>query len=105
MNRARIHDASWGAGYQAGFEGRSVKEPPGVDGLSFWSGYIEGKAKSDERENNRTHSAASDMLYAVAGMESGSVLLTVFQSETASSVELEKEFAKQLADELNRLCQ
>jgi ribosome modulation factor len=36
--------AAWQAGYAAGLEGRSSSTPPGLDGLSFISGYIEGKA-------------------------------------------------------------
>jgi ribosome modulation factor len=45
------HDpASWAFGYQAGLAGRSSQEPPGVkDDLTWISGYIEGKAKRENR--------------------------------------------------------
>jgi len=35
---------AWQAGYEAGQAGRTPPPPPGVDGLAFYSGVIEGQA-------------------------------------------------------------
>ena len=40
-----IREADWQLGYDAGLAGGSLQEPPGVDGFSYSSGYIEGRAK------------------------------------------------------------
>jgi hypothetical protein len=40
----RIDEKSWEMGFTAGLTGQSTQEPPGADGLSFISGYIEGQA-------------------------------------------------------------
>ncbi len=41
-----IHEGAWQAGYDAGFAGKpSTPVPAGLDGLSWFSGYIEGDAK------------------------------------------------------------
>jgi hypothetical protein len=37
----------------AGLTGQSTQEPPGADGLSFISGYIEGKADKDKPPSER----------------------------------------------------
>jgi len=46
----RQDPASYALGYQAGSKGRSSQEPSGVrDGLAWISGYIDGKAKRQNR--------------------------------------------------------
>lgn len=40
----KLEKSSWDAGYKAGLAGQSSLPPPGVDGLSYASGFIEGKA-------------------------------------------------------------
>jgi hypothetical protein len=35
---------AWQAGYEAGRAGETPLPPPGVDGLAFYSGVIEGQA-------------------------------------------------------------
>lgn len=41
-----IHEESWQAGFDAGLAGTpSSPVPPGIDGLSWFSGWIEGEAK------------------------------------------------------------
>ena len=41
-----IHDDAWQAGFAAGEAGTpSTPVPPGTDGLSWFSGWIEGEAK------------------------------------------------------------
>lgn len=41
-----IHDESWQAGFDAGVAGTpSTPIPVGIDGLSWFSGWIEGEAK------------------------------------------------------------
>ena len=41
-----IHDESWQAGFKAGEAGTpSSPVPDGIDGLSWFSGWIEGEAK------------------------------------------------------------
>lgn len=42
MKRIEINRDSWDRGYADGIAGKLV--PPGFGDLSFWSGYIEGKA-------------------------------------------------------------
>jgi len=42
--KVRQDPKSWEAGYNAGFEGKAGGPPAGVDGLSFYSGKIEGEA-------------------------------------------------------------
>jgi hypothetical protein len=49
----RIDKKSWEMGYTAGLTGQSTQEPPGVDGLSFISGYIEGQADKDKPPSER----------------------------------------------------
>jgi hypothetical protein len=48
---------AWTAGYLAGLEGKAQPTPPGVDGLAFQSGIIEGKAdrlkKPEERRGGK----------------------------------------------------
>lgn len=39
---------AWQAGYDAGKEGKSPPTPRGLDGLSFQSGVIEGKAARNQ---------------------------------------------------------
>ena len=40
----RMDRTAWQAGYAAGLAGQSSINPPGLDGLAFISGYIEGRA-------------------------------------------------------------
>ena len=40
-----LTDEDWQSGYDAGMEGEEPYAPSDVDGLSWYSGYIEGKAK------------------------------------------------------------
>ena len=49
----KIDGKSWDMGYTAGLTGQSMHEPPGVDGLSFISGYIEGKADKAKPPSER----------------------------------------------------
>ena len=49
----RIDGKSWEMGYTAGLTGQSTQEPPGADGLSFISGYIEGQADKDKHPSER----------------------------------------------------
>lgn len=44
---------AWEAGYQAGLSGSPSATPPGLDGLSFISGYIEGQAARTQQDNRR----------------------------------------------------
>ena len=47
-----IHDASWEAGFAAGKAGTpSSPVPEGIDGLSWFAGWIEGEAKRKEGES------------------------------------------------------
>lgn len=47
-----IHEASWQAGYDAALAGQpSTPHSADVDGLSWFSGYIEGQAKRQEGES------------------------------------------------------
>ena len=41
----RLDAASWEAGYAAGQAGKSPIAPKGMDSLSWYSGFIEGKAR------------------------------------------------------------
>ena len=50
--RIVIHEASYEQGWADGGAGREMSVPHGVDGLSYWSGYIEGKA-GREREKEK----------------------------------------------------
>ena len=50
MKRIEIERDSWDRGYADGRDGKLA--PPGFGDLSFWSGYIEGKA---ERERTKCH--------------------------------------------------
>jgi len=45
--KVKIDEDSWNAGYNAGYNGEPNQEPEGMDGYSFCSGYIEGKARAD----------------------------------------------------------
>lgn len=40
-----IREADWQAGYNAGLTGGPLQEPAGIDGLSYASGFVEGKAR------------------------------------------------------------
>jgi hypothetical protein len=40
-----ITNDDWDLGYQAGLDGEDSLAPSDADGLSWYSGYIEGKAK------------------------------------------------------------
>ena len=42
--RIEIHKASYERGKSDGEAGRRSTVPPGIDGFSYYSGYIEGKA-------------------------------------------------------------
>jgi hypothetical protein len=44
MSRCSIDKADWEAGFIAGKDGKPDQPPPGVDGLAWCSGYIEGRA-------------------------------------------------------------
>jgi len=48
---------AWELGYQAGLEGKATTPPPpGVDGVAFYSGVIEGKAdRSKPPEDRKPH--------------------------------------------------
>ncbi|EIM63237.1 hypothetical protein [Desulfobacter postgatei] len=55
--RYRINQTDWIAGYNTGEAGQPDKSPVNVDGLSWSSGYIEGKAAG--RINSNLESAAT----------------------------------------------
>ena len=44
MIRIEIDRASFERGYADGREGRKYSVPPGIDSLSYCSGFVEGKA-------------------------------------------------------------
>jgi hypothetical protein len=48
--RVTIDPASWDIGYQAGVAGDPKSCPEGVDGFSFWSAVIGGKAARQKRD-------------------------------------------------------
>lgn len=53
---AKQDPKAWNAGYQAGLTGKAPRTPPGVDGLAFQSGVIEGRAdrlKKPEEQRNQ----------------------------------------------------
>lgn len=43
--QVRLDSKAWEAGFRAGEKGLASTPPQGLDGLSWISGYIEGKAK------------------------------------------------------------
>ena len=43
-----ITETDWDLGFQAGQDGESSVAPQGADGLSWYSGYIEGKATREK---------------------------------------------------------
>ena len=52
----QIDPASWESGYNAGLTGKPGRLPEGKDGLSFFSGLIEGKAdRSKPAEQRKPH--------------------------------------------------
>ncbi|MDD4274266.1 MAG: hypothetical protein PHG14_11130 [Desulfobacter postgatei] len=55
--RCSISTQDWQAGFNAGQQGRPNQPPQGADGLSWSSGYIEGKAAG--RINSNLESAAT----------------------------------------------
>ena len=47
---------AWEAGYKAGLSGQATTAPPGVDGVAWYSGLIEGKAdRSKAPEDRKPH--------------------------------------------------
>ncbi|EAY56630.1 MAG: hypothetical protein UBAL2_80620274a [Leptospirillum rubarum] len=44
MIRIEIDRASFEKGKEDGREGRTMVPPPGIDGFSYYSGFIEGRA-------------------------------------------------------------
>jgi hypothetical protein len=45
VNKCELIDADWQAGFDAGQAGKPNRCPQGIDGLSWSSGYIEGRAQ------------------------------------------------------------
>ena len=51
--RIVIHQASYEQGWADGEDGREMTVPHGGDGLSYWSGYIEGMAVRERAEKEK----------------------------------------------------
>lgn len=49
-----LDKASWGVGYRAGLADNPQSCPPALDGLSYWSGVIEGKAAREKEFDRET---------------------------------------------------
>jgi hypothetical protein len=47
-----IDSESWSAGYNAGYDRKPMIQPPGVDDLSWISGFVEGKG---DRQMGKPH--------------------------------------------------
>lgn len=46
--KVKLHDKDYTTGYKSGYQGERFKKPKCIDGLSYSSGYIEGKADREQ---------------------------------------------------------
>jgi len=58
----KLDHSSWAAGFTAGLSGNPEWAPPGVDAISFYSGFIEGKAERQKPNSSPVSSSPNDSL-------------------------------------------
>jgi len=60
MSECELIAEDWQRGYEAGQAGKPNRCPQGADGLSWNSGYIEGKARGRDRDHLKTAAGMAD---------------------------------------------